>query len=96
MGGMSFLQGYTALHLAADRGNIATVELLLKHGADKTLKVSILPVPRIAIHELLFFLVAKGHRWIHGRGSGDDCSTSRHCRVTRAYMSSLWICRKGG
>jgi len=30
--------GYTALHLATDRGNIATVELLLKHGADKTLK----------------------------------------------------------
>ncbi|KAI0257459.1 ankyrin repeat-containing domain protein [Lactifluus subvellereus] len=30
--------GYTALHLAADRGNIATVELLLKHGADKALK----------------------------------------------------------
>jgi len=30
--------GYTALHLAADRGNIAAVEILLKHGADKTLK----------------------------------------------------------
>jgi len=30
--------GYTALHLAADRGNIATVEFLLKQGADKTLK----------------------------------------------------------
>jgi len=30
--------GYTALHLAADRGNIATVELLLQHDADKTLK----------------------------------------------------------
>jgi ankyrin repeat protein len=35
-----FAQGYTALHLAADRGNVATVELLLKHGANKTLKVS--------------------------------------------------------
>jgi ankyrin repeat protein len=34
------LKGYTALHLATDRGNIATVELLLEHGADKTLKVS--------------------------------------------------------
>ena len=32
-------QGYTALHLAADRGNVATVELLLKQGADKALKV---------------------------------------------------------
>ncbi|KAF8269332.1 ankyrin repeat-containing domain protein [Lactarius quietus] len=30
--------GYTALHLAADRGNAATVEFLLKQGADKTLK----------------------------------------------------------
>jgi len=30
--------GYTALHLAADRGNVDTIELLLKHGADKTLK----------------------------------------------------------
>jgi ankyrin repeat protein len=35
------VQGYTALHLAADRGNVATIELLLKHGADKTLKVSV-------------------------------------------------------
>lgn len=32
-------QGYTALHLAADRGNINVVELLLKHGADPTIKV---------------------------------------------------------
>lgn len=30
--------GYTALHLAADRGNVATVEFLLKQGADMTLK----------------------------------------------------------
>lgn len=30
--------GYTALHLAADRGNVATVEFLLEQGADKTLK----------------------------------------------------------
>ncbi|KAH9175454.1 ankyrin [Lactarius sanguifluus] len=30
--------GYTALHLAADRGNVAVVEFLLKQGADKTLK----------------------------------------------------------
>ena len=37
------LQGYTALHLAADRGNVAAVELLLSHGADKSLKVSTLP-----------------------------------------------------
>ena len=39
--GPSHEQGYTALHLAADRGNVATVELLLKQGADKTLKVSL-------------------------------------------------------
>ncbi|KAH9081985.1 hypothetical protein EDB83DRAFT_2335915 [Lactarius deliciosus] len=32
-------QGYTALHLAADRGNVAVVEFLLKQGADKTLEV---------------------------------------------------------
>ena len=39
--GPSHEQGYTALHLAADRGNVATVEFLLKQGADKTLKVSL-------------------------------------------------------
>lgn len=33
-------QGYTALHLACDRGNLAIVELLLKHGVDRTLKAS--------------------------------------------------------
>lgn len=36
------MQGYTALHLAADRGNVAAIELLLNHGADKSLKVSTL------------------------------------------------------
>jgi len=30
--------GYTALHLACDRGNLAIVKLLLKHGVDQTLK----------------------------------------------------------
>jgi len=30
--------GYTALHLACDRGNLAVVQLLLKHGVDRTLK----------------------------------------------------------
>jgi len=30
--------GYTALHLACDRGNLAVAELLLKHGVDRTLK----------------------------------------------------------
>jgi len=30
--------GYTALHLACDRGNLAVVELLLKHGVNRTLK----------------------------------------------------------
>jgi ankyrin repeat protein len=49
------VQGYTALHLAADRGNTATVELLLKHGADKTLKVSTLPAVYIACIISIFF-----------------------------------------
>lgn len=35
-----FGQGYTALHLACDRGNLAVVEVLLKHDVDQTLKVS--------------------------------------------------------
>ena len=35
-----FGQGYTALHLACDRGNLAVVELLLKHGVDRALKAS--------------------------------------------------------
>ncbi|KAJ7630840.1 ankyrin repeat-containing domain protein [Roridomyces roridus] len=30
--------GYTALHLASDRGHLAIVELLLKNGADRTIK----------------------------------------------------------
>ncbi|KAF9787244.1 ankyrin [Thelephora terrestris] len=32
--------GYTALHLACDRGNPAIVEVLLRHGVDQTLKAS--------------------------------------------------------
>jgi hypothetical protein len=35
----STLQGYTALHLACDRGNAVVVELLLGRGADCSLKV---------------------------------------------------------
>ena len=35
-----FGQGYTALHLACDRGNLAIVELLLKRGVNRTLKAS--------------------------------------------------------
>lgn len=37
---VGFGQGYTALHLACDRGNLAVVELLLKHGVNRTLRVS--------------------------------------------------------
>lgn len=33
------LQGYTALHLACDRGNLLVVKVLIKHGADATIKV---------------------------------------------------------
>ena len=37
---LSLCQGYTPLHLACDRGNLAVVEVLLKHGADRNLKAS--------------------------------------------------------
>ena len=40
-------QGYTPLHLACDRGNIAIVRLLLKKGADHDLKVIIFSSKRI-------------------------------------------------
>lgn len=33
------LQGYTALHLACDRGSLPVVKVLIKHGADATIKV---------------------------------------------------------
>ena len=33
------LQGYTALHLACDRGNLPAVKALIEHGADATIKV---------------------------------------------------------
>lgn len=33
------LQGYTALHLACDRGSLPVVKALIKHGADATIKV---------------------------------------------------------
>ncbi len=36
----TLLQGYTALHLAADRGNTAIVKILLDHGANAVLKVN--------------------------------------------------------
>jgi len=37
---VAFGKGYTALHLACDRGNLAIVGLLLKHGVNRALKVS--------------------------------------------------------
>lgn len=33
------LQGYTALHLACDRGSLQVVKVLIEHGADPTIKV---------------------------------------------------------
>jgi hypothetical protein len=33
------LQGYTALHLACDRGSLPVVKVLIKHGADAAMKV---------------------------------------------------------
>ena len=38
-------QGYTPLHIAASVGDTAMVELLLRHGADKTLKTSLGKTP---------------------------------------------------
>jgi len=47
--------GYTALHLASDRGNLAVVKLLLEKGADPTLKdaddLSASELARIAGHD---------------------------------------------
>jgi Ankyrin repeat len=35
----SHMQGFTPLHLASDRGNAATVQVLLDNGADQSIKV---------------------------------------------------------
>ena len=35
------VQGYTPLHLACDRGNVAIARLLLQHGADSRIQVRI-------------------------------------------------------
>ncbi|KAH8997604.1 hypothetical protein EDB92DRAFT_1449369 [Lactarius akahatsu] len=77
--------GYTALHLAADRGNVAVVEFLLKQGADKTLKVR--------AHDMLLSFIDcsqnnTGHGWIYGNGSGHDRPTTRRRRLTRAHVST--------
>jgi len=36
------LKGYTPLHLAADRGHLDVVKLLLSKGVDKSIKVNTL------------------------------------------------------
>lgn len=38
---LTVLQGYTALHLACDRGNLAAVQMLLSKGADAAIKVGL-------------------------------------------------------
>lgn len=38
---LNSIQGYTALHLASDRGHAAVVKLLLERGADPSIKVVI-------------------------------------------------------
>lgn len=42
-----FLKGYTPLHLAADRGHLDIVKLLLSKGVDKSIKVRPLSFPSV-------------------------------------------------
>lgn len=42
-------QGFTALHLACDRGHIDIVRILLERGANTTIKVSVTPTRQIII-----------------------------------------------
>lgn len=59
----ALLQGYTALHLAADRGNAAAVKALLAKGADRSLQdedeFTALELARVAGHEDVVALLEK-------------------------------------
>jgi len=58
--------GYTALHLACDRGNTAIVELLLRRGADCSLQDSddftALELANVAGHDDIVALIEKAHK----------------------------------
>ncbi|KAI6136559.1 acyl CoA binding protein-domain-containing protein [Pisolithus sp. B1] len=60
----SIIQGYTALHLACDRGNLPTAKVLLEHGGDPLLKdpdnLIAAELAEIAGHDKLSALLRQG------------------------------------
>ncbi|KIL00241.1 hypothetical protein PAXRUDRAFT_130311 [Paxillus rubicundulus Ve08.2h10] len=57
--------GYTALHLACDRGNLSMVEVLIKHGADPLMKdpddLTVAELAQIAGHGEICTLLQKSY-----------------------------------